>query len=97
MKRLITLLVTFLLSVSVFAQNTAPINNINMETTYYLLFTFLCFFNMSMTILFGYISSKMAGERNRDKVIGAILGCTFGLWAIIGYAIAGEKKIKEDL
>jgi hypothetical protein len=33
----------------------------------------------------------MAEKRNRDTVIAAILGALFGVLAVIGYAIAGDK------
>ena len=52
--------------------------------------------DMILTILFailwGYICCKMAEKRGRDTVIGALLGAIFGIFAVIGYAIAGEKQ-----
>ena len=34
----------------------------------------------------------MAENRGRDATLGAILGVLFGVFAVIGYAIAGDKK-----
>lgn len=42
--------------------------------------------------LWAYICYKMAEKRGRDAVLGAILGACFGVFAVIGYAIAGDKK-----
>ena len=33
----------------------------------------------------------MAEKRGRDATIGAILGALFGIFAVIGYWIAGDK------
>jgi hypothetical protein len=33
----------------------------------------------------------MAEKRGRDVIIGAVLGALFGVFAVIGYAIAGDK------
>lgn len=44
-----------------------------------------------MSILWGYICYRMAERRHRDAVLGAILGACFGILAVIGYAIAGDK------
>lgn len=49
-------------------------------------------FSILMSILWGYVCYNMAVKRNRDGVYGAILGALFGLFAVIGYAIAGDKK-----
>ena len=43
--------------------------------------------------LAGLICYKMAESRGRDPWFGAFLGFCFGLFAIIGYAIAGNKKV----
>ena len=43
-------------------------------------------------VLWGYICYRMAEKRNRDAALGAILGACFGILAVIGYAIAGDKK-----
>lgn len=47
---------------------------------------------LMMAVLWGYICYRMAEKRKRDATLGAILGAIFGLFAVIGYAIAGEKK-----
>jgi hypothetical protein len=33
----------------------------------------------------------MAEKRGRDVIIAAVLGALFGIFAVIGYAIAGDK------
>ena len=43
-------------------------------------------------ILWGYICYKMAEKRGRDTFLAAILGALFGVFAVIGYAIAGDKQ-----
>jgi predicted permease len=48
-------------------------------------------FTLLMSILWGYICYKMAEKRGRDTVIAAILGACFGVFAVVGYAIAGYK------
>lgn len=50
------------------------------------IFTFL------VTFLWGYICYNMAVKRGRDGVYGAIFGGLFGIFAVIGYWIAGDKK-----
>lgn len=49
-------------------------------------------FTILMAALWGYICYRMAEKRNRDVVIAAILGAAFGIFAVIGYAIAGDKN-----
>ena len=46
-------------------------------------------------ILWGVLCSRMAENRNRDSIIGFILGALFGIFAVIGYAIAGDNKINK--
>lgn len=48
-------------------------------------------FTILVAILWGYICYKMAEKRRRDPIIGALLGAIFGIFAVIGYAIAGNK------
>ena len=48
-------------------------------------------FTLLIAILWGYICYKMAEKRGRDIFLAAILGALFGLFAVIGYAIAGDK------
>lgn len=47
-------------------------------------------------ILWGVLCSRMAENRHRDSTIGFVLGALFGLFAVIGYAIAGDKKNNKD-
>lgn len=44
-----------------------------------------------IAVLWGYICYKMAEKRHRDTILAALLGALFGLFAVIGYAIAGDK------
>ena len=48
-------------------------------------------FTLLVAILWGYICYRMAEKRGRDATLAAILGALFGLFAVIGYAIAGDK------
>ena len=45
-----------------------------------------------IAILWGYICYRMAEKRGRDTFLAAILGAIFGIFAVIGYAIAGDKQ-----
>ena len=49
-------------------------------------------FTLLVVILWGYICYKMAEKRGRDTFIAAILSALFGVFAVIGYAIAGDKQ-----
>ena len=49
-------------------------------------------FSLLIVILWGYICYKMAEKRGRDTFLAAILGALFGVFAVIGYAIAGDKR-----
>ena len=48
-------------------------------------------FSLLVAALWGYVCYRMAEKRGRDVIIGAILGALFGVFAVIGYAIAGDK------
>ena len=48
---------------------------------------------IAFAVLWGYICYRMAEKRNRDTTLGAILGAIFGLFAVLGYAIAGDKGV----
>jgi predicted permease len=50
------------------------------------------FVTIMFSILLGYICYRMAEKRHRDTTLGAILGAIFGVLAVIGYAIAGNKE-----
>ena len=39
---------------------------------------------------------KIAENNHRDTTIAIILGILFGIFAVIGYYIAGEKKESAD-
>ena len=49
-------------------------------------------FTLLVAFLWGYICYRMAEKRGRDVTIAAILGALFGVFAVIGYAIAGYKN-----
>ena len=49
-------------------------------------------FTLLVSFLWGYICYKMAEKRNRDTTIAAVLGALFGVFAVVGYAIAGNKN-----
>ena len=49
-------------------------------------------FTLLVAFLWGYICYRMAEKRGRDVTIAAILGALFGVFAVIGYAIAGDKN-----
>ena len=49
-------------------------------------------FTTLVCILWGYICFKMAEKRNRDTTLAAIIGALFGIFAVIGYWIAGDKE-----
>ena len=42
-------------------------------------------------IVWGQICYKMAEKRHRNTTLAAFLGMLFGIFAVIGYAIAGDK------
>ena len=50
-------------------------------------------FTLLVAALWSYICYRMAEKRNRDTTLGAILGAIFGLFAVLGYAIAGDKTV----
>ena len=49
-------------------------------------------FSLLVAFLWGYICYRMADKRGRDTTIAAVLGALFGVFAVIGYAIAGDKE-----
>lgn len=53
-------------------------------------------FNILLMILWGVLCSRMAENRHRDSTIGFVLGALFGLFAVIGYAIAGDNENNKD-
>lgn len=48
-------------------------------------------FSLLLTCLWAYICYRMAEKRGRDTFIAVLLGALFGVFAVIGYAIAGNK------
>jgi predicted permease len=48
-------------------------------------------FTILVSFLWGYICYRMAEKRHRDTTLAAILGALFGILAVIGYVIAGDK------
>ena len=48
-------------------------------------------FTLLVAFLWGYICYRMAEKRGRDVSIAAVLGALFGVFAVIGYWIAGDK------
>lgn len=50
------------------------------------------FFTLLVCALWACLCFKMAEKRNRDTTIGAILGALFGIFAVLGYLIAGDKN-----
>ena len=52
-------------------------------------------FNILLMILWGALCYRMAENRHRDSTIGFILGALFDIFAVIGYAIAGDNKINK--
>lgn len=48
-------------------------------------------FSLLVAFLWGYICYRMAEKRRRDTTLAAVLGALFGVFAVIGYAIAGDK------
>lgn len=50
------------------------------------IFTFLVW------ALCGFGCYKLAENQGRDTTLAAVLGVLFGVFAVIGYAIAGPKK-----
>ena len=49
-------------------------------------------FTLLVAALWAYICYRMAEKRNRDTTIAAIRGALFGVFAVAGYAIAGDKN-----
>jgi len=46
-------------------------------------------------IVCGFICKGMAEKRGREKWLGVLLGLLFGIWAILGYLIAGDTSEKK--
>ena len=48
-------------------------------------------FSLLVAFLWGYICYRMAEKRGRYATLGAILGALFGIFAVSGYSISGDK------
>jgi hypothetical protein len=46
--------------------------------------------------IWAYTCYKMAHNRGRSELLGALLGFVFGLFAVAGYAIAGHKRSEDE-
>ena len=51
----------------------------------------MTFCSILLTVFFGWACYSLAGKQGRNEIIGAVLGVVFGLFAVIGYWIAGDK------
>lgn len=49
-------------------------------------------FSFIIWVLCAFCCYKLAENQGRDTTTAAILGVLFGLFAILGYLIAGKKK-----
>jgi len=46
-------------------------------------------------VVFGFICQSMAEKRGREKYLGFLMGFIFGIWAVLGYALAGDTSEKK--
>lgn len=46
------------------------------------------------SIVWGLVCYKLAEDRNREPILGAIGGLLFGLFAVLYYLLAGKKDNK---
>lgn len=44
-------------------------------------------------LLFGVACYLIAEKKNRNPWLAALLGCLFGVFALIGYAVVGKKEL----
>lgn len=49
-------------------------------------------FSIIIWILFGFACYKIAENQGRNVWLALVLGILFGIFAVIGYLIAGNKK-----
>lgn len=52
----------------------------------------MTFVSILLTAFFGWACYKLAEKQGRNPITGAVLGVVFGVFAAIGYWIAGDKK-----
>ena len=50
------------------------------------------FMDFIIWLLCGFVCYMIAQKNGRNEWLGALLGCLFGIFAIIGYLIAGKKN-----
>ncbi len=50
------------------------------------------FLSVLIWIACGFACYKLAEKQGRNTVLAAVLGVVFGLFAVVGYLIAGDKK-----
>lgn len=43
-------------------------------------------------LLCGFVCYLIAQKKNRNEWLAALLGCLFGIFAIIGYAVISKKE-----
>lgn len=51
------------------------------------------FVSVILWLFFGWACYKLAEKQGRNEILGAVLGVVFGIFAVIGYWIAGDKKV----
>ena len=52
-----------------------------------------CLYEIVVWCLCGWGCYKIAENNGRDKTLAAVLGVLFGLFAVLGYVIAGKKTV----
>lgn len=50
------------------------------------------FTSVLLWLFFGWACYKLAEKQGRNEILGAVLGVVFGVFAVIGYWIAGDKN-----
>ena len=44
-------------------------------------------------LLCGFVCYLIAQKKNRNEWLAALLGCLFGIFAVIGYAVVSKKEV----
>lgn len=47
-------------------------------------------------LLCGVVCYLIAKNKNRNEWLGALLGCLFGIFAIIGYLVVSKKEVTSN-
>lgn len=55
------------------------------------IFLFFLLVSLAVWIGIGYWCYSLAKKNGRRKVLAFVLGLLFGIWAVLGYYIAGKK------